>query len=157
MAASPSSSSTTTASPKGSPCIGVCSTTYGDIVCRGCYRFAHEVTDWNAYDGAQRLVVQQRLDALRAGAVARHLAAERIDRLVAVARSVKLRRTAALPPTTIAYEVLRRLTLWRMPLPWSSASAAAQTEGRTLLANIDREMLRRTAAHYERSYKASPE
>ncbi|MCF8976542.1 DUF1289 domain-containing protein, partial [Pseudomonas edaphica] len=25
------------------PCVGLCSTVYGDLVCRGCKRFHHEV------------------------------------------------------------------------------------------------------------------
>ena len=157
MAASRSSNSTTTASLKGSPCIGVCSTTYGDLICRGCYRFAHEVTGWNGYDGAQRLAVQGRLDALRAGAVGHHLGGERIAQLAAAAATVRLRRTAALPPQAVAYEVLRRLTLWRMPMPWCAEPSAGQSEGRALLAAIDKEMLQRSRAHYERSHKASPD
>lgn len=44
------------------PCIGVCSTGIGDLVCRGCKRFAHEVIDWNGYSEAQRQLVVQRLD-----------------------------------------------------------------------------------------------
>lgn len=31
---------------KSAPCIGFCSTTYGDAVCRGCYRSLHEVLHW---------------------------------------------------------------------------------------------------------------
>ena len=32
------------------PCVGICSTTYGDEVCRGCKRFYFEVINWNKYD-----------------------------------------------------------------------------------------------------------
>ena len=31
------------------PCVGICSTTYGDDVCRGCKRFSFEVINWNAF------------------------------------------------------------------------------------------------------------
>ena len=31
---------------KRNPCIGVCSTTYGDDICKGCKRFRHEVSSW---------------------------------------------------------------------------------------------------------------
>lgn len=44
------------------PCIGVCSTGIGDVVCRGCKRFAHEVIDWNGYTQEQRQLVVDRLD-----------------------------------------------------------------------------------------------
>ena len=46
------------------PCIGVCSTVFGDTVCRGCRRFVHEVVDWNAYNEEEKRIVWQRLDRL---------------------------------------------------------------------------------------------
>ena len=42
--------------------MGICSTGIGDIVCRGCKRFAHEVIDWNSYTEDQQQLVVQRLD-----------------------------------------------------------------------------------------------
>ncbi|MDP2228738.1 MAG: DUF1289 domain-containing protein [Moraxellaceae bacterium] len=48
------------------PCIGICSTTFGDTVCRGCRRYLHEVVDWNRYSDAEKILVWQRLDALLA-------------------------------------------------------------------------------------------
>lgn len=45
------------------PCAGRCSTVFGDLVCRGCRRYNHEVIHWNTYDSAQREAVWQRLDA----------------------------------------------------------------------------------------------
>jgi predicted Fe-S protein YdhL (DUF1289 family) len=44
------------------PCIGVCSTGIGDVVCRGCKRFAHEVIDWNGYSNEQKQLVNARID-----------------------------------------------------------------------------------------------
>ena len=46
------------------PCIGLCSTVYGDLVCRGCKRFSHEIIDWNRYDHRQKAAVWQRLEQL---------------------------------------------------------------------------------------------
>ncbi|MEO1955257.1 MAG: DUF1289 domain-containing protein, partial [Gammaproteobacteria bacterium] len=34
------------------PCIGVCSTVFGDEVCRGCKRFQNEVIEWNSYNNS---------------------------------------------------------------------------------------------------------
>jgi predicted Fe-S protein YdhL (DUF1289 family) len=44
------------------PCIGLCSTVFGDSVCRGCMRFIHEVIDWNRYSTEQKTIIWQRLD-----------------------------------------------------------------------------------------------
>lgn len=46
------------------PCVGICSTTYGDVVCRGCRRYLHEVIDWNRFSDAEKRLIWQRLDGL---------------------------------------------------------------------------------------------
>jgi predicted Fe-S protein YdhL (DUF1289 family) len=46
------------------PCVGLCSTVYGDLVCRGCKRFHHEVIHWNGYDEAAKRAVWLRLEQL---------------------------------------------------------------------------------------------
>ena len=48
--------------PSLTPCAGRCSTVFGDLVCRGCRRFNHEVIQWNTYTAEQRLSVWKRLD-----------------------------------------------------------------------------------------------
>lgn len=45
------------------PCAGRCSTVFGDLVCRGCRRFSHEVIHWNQYTPEQHAAVWIRLDA----------------------------------------------------------------------------------------------
>lgn len=47
------------------PCIGVCSTVFGDEVCRGCKRFQHEIIKWNAYDDIEKRSVLNRLELLK--------------------------------------------------------------------------------------------
>jgi predicted Fe-S protein YdhL (DUF1289 family) len=44
------------------PCIGVCSTIYGDEVCRGCKRFYQEIIDWNAYARDTKDKIFERLE-----------------------------------------------------------------------------------------------
>jgi predicted Fe-S protein YdhL (DUF1289 family) len=46
------------------PCVGLCSTVYGDLVCRGCKRFHHEVIHWNGYNEAEKRAVWLRLEKL---------------------------------------------------------------------------------------------
>jgi predicted Fe-S protein YdhL (DUF1289 family) len=50
--------------PIKTPCIGRCSTVYGDLVCRGCKRFLHEVVGWNGYDDARKHETLLRLETL---------------------------------------------------------------------------------------------
>ena len=46
------------------PCVGLCSTVYGDVVCRGCKRFHHEVINWNGYSEEEKRAVWSRLEVL---------------------------------------------------------------------------------------------
>ncbi|MEK1939914.1 MAG: DUF1289 domain-containing protein [Pseudomonas sp.] len=46
------------------PCVGLCSTVYGDLVCRGCKRFHHEVVNWNLYNDEEKRAVWLRLEIL---------------------------------------------------------------------------------------------
>jgi predicted Fe-S protein YdhL (DUF1289 family) len=50
--------------PVPTPCVGICSTTYGDTVCRGCRRYLHEVIHWNRYSDSEKRLIWQRLDGL---------------------------------------------------------------------------------------------
>ena len=41
----------------GSPCIGRCSTTWGDIRCKGCGRTEVEIRDWNTYSPVEKKLI----------------------------------------------------------------------------------------------------
>lgn len=49
-----------------SPCMGICSTVYGDTICRGCKRHYREVIDWNRLSAIQKhainLFLQQQIE-----------------------------------------------------------------------------------------------
>lgn len=47
------------------PCLGICSTTYGDDVCRGCKRFVHEVINWTSYTEDEKVNVNSRLESFK--------------------------------------------------------------------------------------------
>jgi uncharacterized protein len=145
------------------PCIGTCSTTYGDLVCRGCKRFAHEIVQWNGYDTDQRGAVWQRLLELRAGAVAAVLQILDAERLRGWARRLGLAAAdePGYAPENLLYETLQRLQ-WREPPVALDDLGVAVAEGagvhlepvpESLLAVIDREFYLRSVALYERSYR----
>ncbi|AWM79218.1 DUF1289 domain-containing protein [Gammaproteobacteria bacterium ESL0073] len=56
------------------PCVGLCSTVYGDAVCRGCKRYDYEIIDWNTYTSTQHEAVWQRLEQLLEEVMANKLA-----------------------------------------------------------------------------------
>ncbi len=44
-----------------SPCVGICSTTFGDEICFGCQRTYIEVITWNAMSDEEKNNINQRL------------------------------------------------------------------------------------------------
>ncbi len=69
-----------------SPCVGICSTGIGDLVCRGCKRFFYEVIDWNSYTPDQKEAIHARLRKLLHQTLEHSLVivdAERMQRLAA--------------------------------------------------------------------------
>ncbi|GAA6129840.1 DUF1289 domain-containing protein [Halopseudomonas sabulinigri] len=89
------------------PCVGLCSTVYGDLVCRGCKRFSHEIIDWNRYDALAKAAVWQRLEQLLEQVVmarvevvsvlALHAAVERLQVKVALDSSLALKVLRVIP------------------------------------------------------------
>jgi uncharacterized protein len=92
---------------RSTPCVGICSTTYGDLVCRGCKRFSHEIVAWNVYTDDQRERVWTRLHTLRDQATAAFVTVsdEQILRTAAEASRIELRAASLL---SLGYELLRR-------------------------------------------------
>jgi hypothetical protein len=141
------------------PCIGICSTTYGDLVCRGCKRFAHEIVGWNTYEQAQRDVVWARLLSLRAGATG-HLV-EIVETTVLFAASPPPDAAEA-DPYLVAYEAIRRHAgtrkpavplLGRLGLRLRDPGFIGAVED--LLMRIDQEFYQRSLAQYERNFRTS--
>lgn len=132
--------------------MGICSTTYGDLVCRGCKRFAHEIVQWNGFADDQRQLVWARLYKLCEGAVLSHLAIADEGRLRECAEDYKVPERDALSMPALAYEVLRRSrnqtdsgALGLAPLISSSTPAE-------LYQCIERELFDRSVAQYERDF-----
>jgi len=142
-----------------SPCIGVCSTTFGDLVCRGCKRFAHEVVDWNGYEEDQRLAIWRRLAALRDASVAAFVSVADADALEAAAARMHIAPVPEQTPLTLAYETLRRTRgapdFAALGLATSPAGAAIPPA--ELFATISREFLTRSTAAYERNFRIPAE
>ena len=142
---------------RSTPCVGICSTTYGDLVCRGCKRFAHEIVGWNGFDADQRKVVWDRLQDLREGAVGHCLRVSNADTLVRRAELGKIPDRNQLSLLMLAYELLRtvQLPLAELGEIGIEAHAASQTAGwsRDLVRRIDQEFYARSLAHYEHNFK----
>lgn len=135
------------------PCVGLCSTVYGDLVCRGCKRFHHEVIHWNGYDEEQKRAVWLRLEQLLVQVMAAKL--EVFD-------PIRLRQQ--LEQRQIRFAVQQSAYCWAYQLIARGARVISQLEayGVVLLPEfrgwtlpqlrdaIDREFFLLSEAHYQR-------
>lgn len=64
-----------------SPCIGFCSTVYGDDVCRGCNRYFEEVIHWEKLSNVDKANAMERIHGILRAAVNEFLVIKDLDLL----------------------------------------------------------------------------
>ncbi|MFN3714479.1 MAG: DUF1289 domain-containing protein [Alcanivoracaceae bacterium] len=139
----------------GTPCIGVCSTTFGDTVCRGCKRFLHEVVDWNRYSDSEKEIVWRRLDQLLSLVVDNYVEVLDPDRLRQQMLYQNLRLQAELSAAGWVPELLK--AAGRRPLQWQQFGLLPRRQADHLLPRelydlISAEFHALSSAHYERAH-----
>jgi len=140
---------------KRTPCVGICSTTYGDLVCRGCKRFAHEIDGWNGFASDQRVLVWERLFKLREGAFLAHAEIADDDLVLTRAREFRVADLEALNSTNIAYEVVRRAGRETDLSALGIASLVPVESASALFQLIEQELFARSLAQYEHDFHVS--
>ncbi|WP_287124663.1 DUF1289 domain-containing protein [Chromohalobacter sp.] len=109
-----------------SPCVGLCSTTVGDRVCRGCQRTDEEIRDWFALDADSRTQRMLALDTLRARVASRFL---HVD-----------------DPACLEAQLVRHRIRFRADQPALSRAVELLRVGRTRMRDLSRYGLRRHAS-----------
>ena len=90
------------------PCVGLCSTVYGDTVCRGCKRFHHEVINWNTYADEEKSAVLARLESLLVQVMQGKLEVFDSERLLEQLERRQIRFAKHQSPYCWAYQLLAR-------------------------------------------------
>ena len=149
-----------TRSLRRTPCVGICSTTYGDLVCRGCKRFAHEIVQWNGFSEDQQRLVWSRLFKLREGALLEHARIENEDLVRRQAHKFKVADVHSLSAANAGYEVLRRcvdsVAFNDIGIePRNAASLGVAPTVSALYQRVERELFQRAVAQYERDFHVS--
>lgn len=135
------------------PCVGLCSTVYGDVVCRGCKRFHHEVVNWNAYDEQSKRSVWRRLEHLLAQVMMAKVEIFDSELLRRQLESRQIRFVAEQSPYCWAYQLIARGA--RMIQQLDAYGVVLLLEFRDwalpeLRDAIDREFFLLSEAHYHR-------
>lgn len=91
------------------PCLGICSTTsVGDVICRGCKRYAHEVINWNGYDEVEKLAVLQRIERLTSQIIETRLQIVSETELQQGLKALKIPFDRSLSPYCWLHNLLKR-------------------------------------------------
>lgn len=139
------------------PCIGVCSTGIGDVVCRGCKRYAHEVIHWNSYGEREKQAIDRRLEALLAQVVGAKLSVFDTALLAAQLQSQQLRYSKHKSPLVWVFELLRagasQIDDTRR-FGFELAPGYRQMSLTALREQIDHEFYLLSEAHYQRYISA---
>jgi predicted Fe-S protein YdhL (DUF1289 family) len=89
------------------PCIGICSTVYGDSICRGCKRSSHEVIHGNNQPASVKEDIFKRLEAHQAEVMAEKVEITDPVLLESILIKFQIRYRAISPPLCWAYHLLR--------------------------------------------------
>ena len=142
------------------PCVGICSTTFGDLVCRGCKRFSHEIVDWNSYDDSQKEIIWERLEKIKEQVVGQ-IVRRKDEKLFQSA--IEAQKINEQQEHQATYALLQRLVRHSKELSFAGLENAApdhegneqEIDSLITLQQIDKEIVVRSRAFYELSYKVS--
>ena len=142
------------------PCVGICSTTFGDLVCRGCKRFSHEIVDWNSYDDSQKEIIWERLEKIKEQVVAQ-IVRRKDEKLFECA--IEAQKINEQQEYQVIYVLLQRLVRHSKQLSFAGLENASpehekneeEIDSLVTLQQIDKEIVVRSRAFYELSYKVS--
>ncbi|MBB1489102.1 DUF1289 domain-containing protein [Oceanospirillum sediminis] len=133
-----------------SPCLGVCSTTQGDQICRGCKRDSEEILNWGAYTPEQRSEIMLRTERLTVSSVGEYFQLIDKDQLEQQLIRHRIRYTKRFDPLCWVVDLLRagarniqRLDAYGLSFCNSEHSEADleqlyQTINKQILQNTDR-------------------
>ena len=142
------------------PCVGICSTTFGDLVCRGCKRFSHEIVDWNSYDDSQKEIIWERLEKIKEQVVGQ-IVRRKDEKLFECA--IEAQKINEQQEYQVIYVLLQRLVRHSKQLSFAGLENASpehekneeEIDSLVTLQQIDKEIVVRSRAFYELSYKVS--
>ena len=133
------------------PCIGICSTTFGDDVCKGCKRFSHEITDWGKFSADERAVVNSRLEQFKVTILEEKFIISDNNLFESKMNEFSINFNSSLDPVTWVFDLLRASSNEDLNLSDFGIEILPKFSNLSLLELrdlINQEMLQLSEAHY---------
>jgi predicted Fe-S protein YdhL (DUF1289 family) len=135
------------------PCVGICSTTYGDDVCRGCKRFSFEVINWNSFNSEERESVWKRLEKLKSQIMASRLKVFDSKKLEKSIKHFQLKIKDDLNDLSKAFEVIKQVSESFNNLDEFGVDVFEKNQSLiSLKEEIENELYTLSKAHYEKYF-----
>ncbi len=137
------------------PCLGICSTTFGDEVCKGCKRFSHEIVSWTKYSLEEREIVNDRLEKFKVQILQHRF--EIIDQNLFESKLEEkaINFNHSLDPLTWIFDLLRAAGSQSFDIESFGIKKLYQFDPKTIRDEINKELLELSEAHHERYFKNS--
>ena len=135
------------------PCLGICTTTFGDDVCKGCKRFAHEIVSWTKYSLEEREIINDRLEKFKI-----KILQDRFKVIDSNLLSIRLEEKAinynhSLDPLTWVFDLFRAAGSQEFDLRNYGIETLSHFNPKTIKDDINDELLQLSEAHHERYFK----
>ena len=135
------------------PCLGICSTTFGDEVCKGCKRFAHEIVSWTKYSLEEREIINDRIEKFKI-----QILSDRFKIIDAKLLALKLEEKAinfnhSLEPITWIFDLFRAAGSQSFDLSSYGIKSLKQFDPKKIKDEINDELLELSEAHHGRYFK----
>ena len=135
------------------PCLGICSTTFGDEVCKGCKRFSHEIVSWTKYSLEEREIINDRLEKFKIK-ILQHRFNVYDSKLLASRLDEKaINFNHSLDPITWIFDLFRAAGSQEFDLNKYGIESLHHFNPKTIKDEINDELLQLSEAHHERYFK----
>lgn len=135
------------------PCLGICSTTFGDEVCKGCKRFAHEIIGWTKYSLEEREIINNRLEKFKIQILQDRFEITDADLLANKLEEKAINFNHSLDPITWIFDLFRAAGSQEFDLSNYGIESLDHFNPKTIKDDINNELLQLSEAHHERYFK----
>ena len=135
------------------PCLGICSTTFGDEVCKGCKRFAHEIVGWTKYSHVEREIVNDRLEKFKIQILQHRFAITDKNLFESMLEEKAINFNHSLDPLTWIFDLFRAAGSQTFDISNFGIKSLVQFNPKTIRDEINTELLELSEAHHERYFK----
>ncbi len=135
------------------PCLGICSTTFGDEVCKGCKRFAHEIVSWTKYSQEEREIVNNRLEKFKIQILQHRFTVTDKNLFESMLEEKAINFNHSLDPLTWIFDLFRAAGSQTFDISNFGIKSLVQFNPKTIRDEINNELLELSEAHHDRYFK----